>query len=55
MESTTQIFKSLNKATEQKIISDISKLPKLEIKPTTMHDWAFEEPIHELNKKKRDF
>jgi len=54
IEETHEIAKANNRATEQKIISSIKQLPKLEVKATTMHDWAFTEPICELNKKQND-
>jgi len=54
MENTNEIVKNSNKALEQKIISSIKELPKLEVKATTMHDLAFTEPIGELTEKQND-
>jgi len=48
---TDEIVKANNKAIEEKIISSIKELPKLEVKATTMHDWEFTEPIGELTEK----
>jgi len=49
-----EIVKNSNKALEQKIISSIKELPKLEVNATTMHDWEFTEPIGELTEKQNE-
>jgi len=49
-----EIVKTNNKATEQRLLQSIKELPKLEVKATTMHDWAFTEPIGELVEKQNE-
>jgi len=48
------IVKYNNKILERRLVESIKELPKLEVKATTMHDWAFTEPIGELTEKQND-
>jgi len=48
------IVKDNNKSIERRLLQSIKELPKLEVKATTMHDWAFTEPISELTEKQKD-
>ncbi len=45
---TKEIAKANNKAIEQRLIKSIKQLPKLKVNQTTVHDFAFTQPIVEL-------
>ena len=49
--TTKQIFQNNNKALEQSFLSKIKELPNHKIKPTTVNDMAYFEPIVMLNDK----
>jgi hypothetical protein len=48
---TKQLFKANNTLLEREILQSIKELPKLKVNQTTVHDFAFTQPIVELTTK----
>jgi hypothetical protein len=49
--TTKEIFDANNRLLKQKVIDRVKELPKVNINPTTVHDFAFTQPIVELTEK----
>jgi|694.fasta_scaffold37842_10 hypothetical protein len=51
--TTKEIFDANNRLLKQKVIDRMKELPKVNINPTTVHDFAFTQPIVELTTKQK--